>query len=939
MKGFERKVQGWLLLGLVFMFSGLNAQQIDWNAPIPLDPKVKVGKLSNGLTYYVRENNRPEEKIELRLAVKAGSILEDEDQLGLAHFMEHMGFNGSENFSENELVSFLQSIGVEFGADLNAYTSFDETVYILPIPLNKPENLETAMQVLADWAFGALLRDKDIDDERGVVIEEWRTGRGAGQRMRDRYFDKLLYNSRYAQRLPIGTLEVLQNFEYESLRRFYRDWYRPNLMAVSAVGPVPQDELIALIEKYFGKKQNPANAPERKYYDIPGHEQTLVAIETDPEAGGISVQMYIKHPGSEVKTLGDRRNQIIRSFYGSMLNDRLQEIRQQPDAPFLSGFVSYGEFLGRTDAFTVSASVAPDKILTGFKAVLRENERVSRFGFTQAELDRYKRRYLASVERYYNDRDNLDSDDFVDEYVDHFLNDNPFTSAEFDWEFAQLVIPTITLAEVNAVGREKFIDENRVVIITGPERADINYPTEQDVLNALAEIDKEELQAYEEKEEAESLLTKMPTPGRVVSMERNAELDFVTMKLSNGIEVAIKKTELKNDEILMSASSYGGSSVYGNEDHWNASFVTSIVAGGGVGQFNNIELQRALAGINARANASISTISQSMNGNSTPKDFETMLQLVHLYFTEPYRNENLFETFRNTQKIQMATLMNSPDFQFQIKLNDILTQGNPRGKALPSAEELDALSLDRMIEIYKDRFGDASGFKFTFVGNIDAQAAQPLIELYLGSLPSLNRNETFRDLAINPPSGYVEEVIRAGKDDKAQVLMLFSGETPYSLKDAQIMDQLGEILSIKLIETLREEIGGVYGVGASGSLQRIPANRYQFVIQWPCAPDNVEKLTAAAWAEIEKIKQNGPAAEDLSKVQETALRQLSDNKQRNGYWLNQIATMRNNGYGSDYVLDVEKRITSVTAEDIKAAANRFLTKEQYIRIQRLPELD
>ena len=927
----------WLLVFLVLWNTSAWAQ-IDSNQAVPVDPQVRIGTLSNGLTYYVRENQKPEEKMELRLVVKAGSILEDDDQQGLAHFMEHMGFNGSVNFSENELVSFLQSIGVQFGADLNAYTSFDETVYILPIPLNNPDNLGTGMQVLADWAFGALLLDKDIDDERGVVIEEWRTGQGAAQRMRDRYFDKLLYNSRYAERLPIGKVDILENFEYETLRRFYREWYRPNLMAVIATGPVPQDEMIALIEEKFGAQQNPEGARERVYYDVPGHAETLVAIETDPEAPFIQIQFLVKHEKAPMATIGDMRKNLIRSAFTDMLDDRIEELTELPDPPFLGAGVGYSTFIGQADAYSLSLATGPDKIIEGFKAVLRENERVNRFGFTESEWERFKRSYLSSIERQYNDRDKVESGTYVSRYVSHFLNGSPIPDMEFRFAFAQAVLPTITVEEINAVGRELFTEENRVIILTGPQKDEIVYPTETQLLAAIAEIEAEDLEPYQEEVQAESLIPNLPTPGRIVAEEVNETLGTTTFTLSNGVKVMIKTTEFKNDEILMSATSKGGTSLIQDDaDVFNGNFASAIVGGGGVGEFSSIDLQKVLSGVNARVFPSIGSYSQGISGNATPKDFETMLQLTHLYFTSPYRNENIFESFRSQQKTQMATMMASPDFQFQIQVNDFLTQGHPRGRSLPTVEELDALSLDRMMEIYKDRFADASGFTFTFVGNIDAQEAKPLLEQYLGSLPSMNRNENYRDMGVRTPSGQVEKVIRAGKDDKAQVIMLFSDETEYDLQQAQVISQLGEILTIKLIETLREEIGGVYGVGASGILSNRPVPTYQVTIQWPCGPDNVEILTEAAWKEINKIKENGPSAEDLAKVQETKRRQLVENRQRNNFWLGQLGQIVNGEYGDYIITEAEDRINKVTVADIQAAAKKYMDESQYIRVVRLPE--
>ncbi|MGE0929401.1 M16 family metallopeptidase [Peijinzhouia sedimentorum] len=926
-----------LAVGLICFGFIASAQQLNLDQAIPTDPNVKIGKLDNGLTYYVRENNQPENKMELRLVVKAGSILEEDNQQGLAHFMEHMGFNGSTNFSENELISFLQKMGVEFGADLNAYTSFDETVYILPIPLNEPENIEKGLLVLSDWAFGALLTDKDIDDERGVVVEEWRTGRGASQRMSDRYFGKLFQNSRYAERLPIGKVDILRNFEYDALRSFYKDWYRPDLMSVVAVGDMDVNEMTALIEKYFGKQQNPANSRERKYFEVPGHEETIVAIETDPEQSSTQVEMYIKHPKIETNTLADYRKAIIRSAYSGMLNLRLNELRQQADPPFIGAGVGVQDFVATSTFFSMSAAVPQDGIIKGFEAVLRENERVARHGFTEGELERYKKQYLASQERAFNDRDKTESGVYTNRYVSNFLSNSPIPSTEFRYEFAQQVLPTITVAEVNNMAKELFLDENRVIIVLGPEAEGLEYPTEQDLLEVLTNVENEELEPYEDTMGGTELLPTLPPAGSVVSQTENAALGIVDLELSNGVKVTLKPTEFKNDEIVMSASAKGGQSLYPDEDHFNASFASSIVANSGVGQFSSTDLQKLLAGKNARVSPSIGMYSQSISGNTTPKDLETMLQLTHLYFTQPYKNEDFFKSFQTSQKAQLAMIMASPDIQFQIAIGKLLTQNNPRGASLPTAEDIDALSLDRMLEIYMERFADASGFHFTFVGNFDVEAMKPLLAQYLGSLPASNKNETYRDLGLTPPSGNVEEVIRVGQDDKAMVVMVFSDEDEYTLENSEVISQMGEILTIKLIETLREEIGGVYGASAGGSAGKTPSERYQFIVQFPCAPENVEKLTEATWREIEKLKTEGPTAEDLAKVHETKKRQLTENKERNGYWLGRLSGYQADGIDREEILNSEARIESVTPEAIKAAANKYLTKEQYIRILKLPQ--
>jgi zinc protease len=647
--------------------------------------------------------------------------------------------------------------------------------------------------------------------------------------------------------------------------------------------------------------------------------------------------MYIKHPKIETKTLGDLRKSIIRSAYTGMLNLRLNELRQQAEPPFIGGGVGVQDFVATATFFTMSAAVPQDGIIKGFEAILRENERVARHGFTEGELERYKKQYLAGQERSYNDRDKTESGVFTSRYVANFLSNSPIPSTEFRYEFAQQVLPTITVAEVNSMVKELFLDENRVIIVIGPEGEGLVYPTEQELLAVLANVEKEELTPYEDTMGGAELISALPPAGSVVAQTENTALGIVDLELSNGVKVTLKPTEFKNDEIVMSASAKGGQSLYSEADHFNATFASSIVANSGVGEFSSTDLQKLLAGKNARVSPSIGMYSQSISGNTTPKDLETMLQLTHLYFTQPFRNEDFFKSFQTSQKAQLAMIMANPDIQFQIAISKLLTQNNPRGAALPSPADIDALSLDRMLEIYKERFADASGFHFTFVGNFDVEAMKPLLAQYLGSLPASNKNENYKDLGLVPPSGNVEEVIRVGQDDKATVVMIFSDEAEYSLENAEIINQMGELLTIKLIETLREEIGGVYGANAGGSSGKTPSERYQFIVQFPCAPENVEKLTDATWREIEKLKTEGPSAEDLAKVQETKKRQLTENKERNAFWLGRLSSYQSDGIDREQILSSEARIESVTTEAIKAAANKYLTKDQYIRVLKLPQ--
>jgi zinc protease len=708
--------------------------QVDLSKEVPLDPRVRTGMLDNGLVYYIQQNPKPENKVELRLAVNAGSILEDDDQQGLAHFTEHMAFNGTKNFERNELISYLQSIGVSFGADLNAYTGFDETVYILPIPSDDEEKLRSGFLVLSDWAGGVLMNDEDIDGERGIIVEEWRTGQGYSQRMRDKYLPVMLHNSKYAERLPIGKMEIVENFKYETIRRFYRDWYRPNNMAVIAVGDEDPEKLEALIIEYFGVLENPKKAPKRKEFEVPEHQETFVSIVTDEEAPGIQIQLLYKHKALPTQTKEDYRNFLLRTLYGGMLTQRLDEIRQKPDAPFIFAGTGYGNFVRDMDYFSASGVVAPGKVEAGILSLIMENERVAQFGFTQGELERVKRSVLNSAERSFKEMDKVESRAIVGRYVNHFL-DGSFAEGEaWKYEFYQEIIPLITLEEINALSKTLVRDQNRVIIITAPEGE--NLPSEEKVLALFDEVNQQELTPYEDKQLSEQLIEILPNPGKTESIHYVESIETYEITLSNGVMVFVKPTDYKNDEIVFSATAKGGVSVYGDEDHYSASYAGVMVNVMGVGDFSPSDLRKVLAGKSVSVTPNIGTYSQTISGNASPRDLEIAMQLIHLYFTSQRKDEELFEVFINNQKTQLASAEVNPDYQFSKRLNQIIANGNLRAMSIYDPEDLDKVDMERGMEIFADRFGNAANFEFFFVGNIDLDTFRPLLEQYLGSLPS-----------------------------------------------------------------------------------------------------------------------------------------------------------------------------------------------------------
>ncbi len=930
----------WIAVWLLFpalLFAQENQIQGKINQEIPIDPNVKVGVLDNGLKYYIRHNEKPEDKVELRLVVNVGSMMEDEDQQGLAHFMEHMAFNGTKNFEKNELVSYLQSVGVKFGADLNAYTSFDETVYILPIPSDDEDILNQGLQVLEDWASNVLLTDEEIDKERGVVIEEWRLGQGANQRMRDEWFPVMFKDSRYAERLPIGKKEVLESFDYETLRKFYRDWYRPDLMAVVAVGDIDVDAMEKKIKERFGKLKNPANPRPKELFEVPDHTETFVSIVTDKEAQFTQIQLVYKEDLEKTETIGDFRRDAVYSLYNGMLNQRLSELQESADPPFLFASTSYGNMVRTKSSYSSFAVVGENGIDKGLKTLVRENERVKKFGFTQGELDRYKKTVLNRYETAFKERDKTESGRYASEYIRNFLSDEPIPGIGFEYEFYEEVLPTITLEEVNSLAAKWITDENRVVVIMGPEKEGVTMPGTGDIMQILNEVESEEITPYEDKEVASSFIDTMPNPGKIVSSKNLEDVEATELTLSNGMKVILKSTDFKNDEIVFRAFSMGGRSLYPLQDDIEASNASGIISESGVRDFSPSDIDKMLSGKSVNVGAFISTYNEGMSGSTTPEDLETALQLVHLYFSAPRKDPDAFSSYVNKNKMLMQNLMASPQFYYSDKVSRILAQDNPRGGYFPTVEEMESIDFDRAFEIYKERFANAGDFTFFFVGNFDIEKIKPMLELYLGSLPGSVSAESFNDLGIRPPSGPLKEEIKKGTDPKSTVTMIYTGPAAYDLDESYYLSSLGEVLSNKLIEILREEKGGVYGVGARGSMTKIPYENYTFRIGFPCSPDNAEDLMNAALAEIDKIKKEGVSDEDLQKIKETQRRERKENLEQNSYWLGTLYSSYYYDLPLDRVKNFTEKIDALTSDKLKETAKKYLTDDRYIQIVLMPE--
>ena len=926
------------LAALLALAGTAQAQTTPLTAKLPTDPKVKIGTLSNGLRYYIRQNSRPEKRAELRLVVNAGSVLETPDKLGLAHFLEHTAFNGTKHFAKNDLIKYLESIGVRFGADLNAYTSFDETVYILPIPTDTARIVDQAFTILEDWAHGQTFDAAEVTNERGVVREEWRGRKGAGDRMLQQWLPVAFKGSRYAERLPIGPEASIMAATPEKLRNFYETWYRPDLMAVIAVGDFDVNVIEAKIKSHFSNLKNPTNPAKRTVYDVPANKEPLVAIASDKEATSSNVNLIYKLTADSVKTVGDYRQLLMERLYLSMLNSRFSEIAEKPDAPFLAAGASKDNFFARTtEGFTLAANVKDGGIERAAEALLTEARRVDQFGFLQSELDRVKTNVLRSYERSFAERDKTQSEQFVEEYIGNFLQGESMPGIEYEYKLAQDLMPTITLADVNTLAKNWITDENRVIIAMSPEKAGVAQPTKAGLLAAFDKASKSTLVAWTENVSSENLVEKAPAAGKIVSSKPIASVGAVEWKLSNGARVIVKPTDFKADEILFSAYSPGGTSLAADPDFMSAALASQILQLGGVGNLNRIDLGKKLAGKAASVAPAIGEATEGFQGRSSPKDVETMFQLAYLQFTAPRLDTVVFTTFKGQAATVLANRGLSPEAVFQDTIQVTLAQHAFRARPLTTTV-FNEVNPDKALAFYKDRFADAGDFTFVLVGNVDTVAIKPLVETYLASLPTTGRKEKARDIGIKTPKGVVERIVRKGTEQKASTRLVFTGECTYTPENRFVLRALTTLMQTKLNETLREKLGGTYSPNVSGSCQREPRQEYAVTVAFGSSPENVDVLSKATLALVDSLKAKPVTQADVDKVKEEILRAREVEVKTNAYWLGNIAARDQagedlGGLGPAY----DEMVRRLTPAAIQQAAKTYFNTSNYARFVLLPE--
>jgi zinc protease len=920
------------------------AQQAASSAPqtaplaqaIPIDPQIKTGTLSNGLRYYVKKNKKPENRAELRLAVNAGSLLEADDQQGLAHFVEHMAFNGTSHFPKNEMVQFLESIGMRFGADVNAYTSFDETVYQLQVPTDKPEVLTKSFLILRDWAHEVTFDPTEIDKERGVIMEEWRFRRGAGARLQEKQFPILLKGSRYAERIPIGKTDIIQNGKHDRLKQFYTDWYRPDLMAVVAVGDFDAAAIETIIKDQFGSIPRSTAPKARTVYPVPETPGTLYAIATDREMTQTSVSVYSKMPLRDQSTIAAYRQQIVERLFSSMLSTRYSELAQKPDPPFLGAGANRGIFVRSAEASTLSAGVKEDGVERGLEALFTEAERVARSGFTSTELDRVKRNVLRGLERAVAEKDNQPSGSLADEYTRQFTDREPIPGIEYEYALYQRFLPEITITEVNALAKDWVPDRNRVVLVSGPDKAGLTMPDEKKLAAVMASVSSKKLDAYVDTATSTTLLDSAPSPGTVAKTTTKDAFGITEWELSNGVKVVLKPTTFKEDEILFRAFSPGGTSLASNADYIPAMTSSQVVSSGGVGKFSRIELPKILSGKVASAQPFIGELTEGLSGSASRKDLETMFQLIYLRFTQPRADEGLFQVMKDSTKSQLANQKASPEFVFGETLQTTLNQNHPRRRPM-TVEMVDQMDLQKSMSFYKDRFADASDFTFVFVGSFDPPTLKPLVERYLGALPSTRRKETWKDVEVETVKGVVVKKVEKGIEPKSRATIVYSGPFQYTQDQRIAINAMGDVLENRLREKLREDLGGTYSVSVGPSYSKLPRSEYSLSIAFGSNPDRTEELVKTVYSEIELLKSAGPTDKQVADVKETLLREYESNQKQNGYLLGQIANRYELSEDLTSLFALQDYYNKLTPAIVQEAATKYLDSKNRVEVTLFPE--
>ena len=903
---------------------------------VPVDPRIIIGRLENGLRYYIRRNPRPAKRAELRLVVNAGSVLEDDDQLGLAHVVEHMAFNGTKHFAGQDITGFMESIGMQFGPSLNAFTTFDDTTFLLTVPTDRMEILEKAFLIMEDWAHNLTFDGREIDKERGVIVEEWRQGRGASARLQDQLFPIVLKGSRYAARSPIGTKASLDTFSHDRLKQFYRDWYRTDLMAVVAVGDFDPPVIERMIRQRFGSIPAPVGPKPRPAYPVPDHPGTRYAVATDPELPAASVTIFKKLPIREQATVLSYRERIIDHLYAAMFNARLNELSQRADAPFIGAGVDRGIFVRTAEVAMLSAMTQPDRITRALEALVTEAARVERHGFTATEFEREKRNLLRGYDQALAENDKDESAPLAAEYIRNFLTDESLPGIKWEHEMHLKYLPGITLAEVNALATVWNGDNSRVVAVSAPGRPGLAIPSEADLARIVGSVSTAAVTAYVDSVPDAVLMANPPAPGAITSEKTIPEAGITEWTLSNGARVVLHPTTFKQDEVYIRAISPGGASLVPDADYVAAATAAQVVSSGGLAGFDAVTLDKVLAGKVATVLPFFEESFEGLAGGGSARDLETLLQLMHLRFTQPRADATAFGVMVDQAKSLAANRRSDPDTIFEDTVSAIVWQNHFRKRPL-SAEVVQEMNLEKSYAFYKDRFADAGDFVFVFAGSFDPAAIRPLVTRYLASLPSTGRKESWKDTGIRTARGVVEKLVEKGIEPQSRVRVVFSGPFRWDPTQRTLLRVLGLILEGQLGAVLREDQSGTYGVKVTTASDKIPTPSYALSIDFSCAPERTEDLVKRLFLELSRVRMEGLSEPYVRGVREALAREFETDSHENRWAVARITEAYENGDDVRDVLKAPALNSTLSATMIQDAARLYLDTRNFVRVTLMPE--
>ena len=935
MKNLRNLFLSFIMAGVAFVVSAQPTSQ-----PVPIDPAIRIGKLENGLTYYIRHNEEPKERASFYIIQNVGAILEEDDQNGLAHFLEHMAFNGTQNFPGKGIINTLEKHGVAFGKNINAYTALDETIYNLSdVPVKQEGLIDTCLLVLHDWSHYLSLTDKEIDLERGVISEEWRTRRNASFRIQKTIREVMFKGSRYANRDVIGDLDVIKSFKYETLRKYYQKWYRTDLQAIAVVGDVDVDQMEAKIKAMFGPIPMVKNAIPRTLVEIPAHKDPYFVQVTDPEATNFSVSIFYIFKGiaPEKKDLNYYRDQLAYSLFNRVVSDRINELLQKGQPPFIQGAIMYGKFVRGYDRMVINAVAKPNKLDEALRSIFTEAEKLRRFGITPSELERAKSNFMTQTETLWKQKDKISNDQYIEAISQHFLDNESLESMDTQWQLTRQLLPSISAEELSVKARQWLTAYNRVITVMGPEGNNVKLLGEAETEAIIEEVMKSDVKPYADATVASTLIDKELKGSPVISTRPLPEFSAVEWTLANNAKVVFRFADFQKDNVLFQGISPGGMSLYEPAELPSAMLISEFTGNFGAGSFDATTLKKMLTGKNANIRPQIAELNEAFTGTSSPKDFETLLQLLYLKFQEPRFDLEAFNALKSRYSAMIVNMEKNPQKIINDSLQMILTCHSPRTKIV-TPEFFNEISLDKMEKIYRERFSDAGDFTFFVVGNIPDSVAKPLVEKYIGSLTDLPRSENWKDNNNAFPKGMTSRQIKIPLETKkATVIVVFNAQMPWTPEDNMKISVIRDVLNLRYTEEIREKEGGTYGVNVAAQNDKIPKEEKTLQLSFDTDTAKAEHLKPIIFNVIEKLKSSGPTAEDLDKVVKNLLKDREQSKPNNGYWMNMLTGYYRYDLNFDKPDNFENILKAMTVKDVQKFAKKFFTKAAVVDLVFTPK--